>query len=207
MQINWSNIGKDYNGTDQQKADIQRAIDRLEWLPIPVKNLPFSQGKAIAIAIDELRLPNVSHLAYSHDIDKGSFLGIKCNYRAGPVYVYFLDIGTEAVVLRHDVVNETLRRRYDGETVLEDKEIEHNGVKIPVTITVYGDKDEADPDVGHNHAQWSAETFVAEDENGNRIQLTLDEEESFKDEAEQQLSEEDSDNDANHCHRLFRLRF
>lgn len=88
--------------------DIQGLIthwcDQMEWqemLPPPGLSVGMMPGLGIKAAIQQLRLPKVSHVAISNAMAPYGLCGIRCRYKDGPAEIFLLDIGTEVKVLCH----------------------------------------------------------------------------------------------------------
>lgn len=102
MKRNWTNVAKEHNGTDQQKAKIGKAIKEVEWFQVPKKGEPpLSLGMMIAEgltqAIKEYNIPKVTHVGCSNALAPLGLLAIRGNYKDGPVDIYMLDCGSEIV--------------------------------------------------------------------------------------------------------------
>jgi len=98
MRIDWMKNANEHNGTDQQKATIQKAAADLEWLAMPKKgeslSLPMMPGEGIKAAIVELKIPKVSHIAIGNDLAPYGFYGIRASYKNADVEVFLIDAGT-----------------------------------------------------------------------------------------------------------------
>lgn len=99
--MTFTEIAKAYS-QDRQGRIIEHC-EAMEWQELTPAGLtlPMMPGEGIKAAIRELRLPRVSHVAYSHDMAPYGLYGAKCRYSNGPAEVYLLDIGIEILVLCH----------------------------------------------------------------------------------------------------------
>ena len=106
-QQSWTNIGSSWTTDPHHHRAIEGAIAELDWIEVTGRtvSLPLMPGEAIKRAIHELRLPNVSRVAYgvvtlrpgSQEDGFGdvSLLGIEANYSNGRARVYLLDHGSD----------------------------------------------------------------------------------------------------------------
>jgi len=103
MKRNWTQTGRDHNGTDEQKALLGGMFDRLEWQELyPGMELPMMPGEAIKATIVELRLPKVSHVALSNEMAPYGLIAARAHYKNGTANVYLVDEGSQLVVLCSD---------------------------------------------------------------------------------------------------------
>lgn len=89
---------------------ITRHCENMEWqqlLPPPGLSLPAMPGMAIKAAIQQLRLPRVSHVAISNEMAPYGLYGIRCHYSNGTGEIFLLDIGTQTLVLCHRLLDES----------------------------------------------------------------------------------------------------
>lgn len=109
-QRTWTSVGKHWTSADD-RAHVEAEIDRLEWKEIgDAIDLPFLAGHAINAAIEQLRLPKVSHVAhdgylrYPDPLQSAplALYGIECHYPNGRARVYVLDRGTGLTPLASD---------------------------------------------------------------------------------------------------------
>lgn len=114
MKTDWMQNANEHNGTDEQKAIIQKAAADLEWIGMPKKgeslSLPMMPGEGIKGAIKELKIPRVSHIAISHDLAPYGFYGIRASYTNANVEVFLIDAGCYLAPLCAYVTEKT---RYD----------------------------------------------------------------------------------------------
>lgn len=101
MQRNWTQVGHEHNGTQEQRDRLSDAFDALDWQPIPC-TMSGMGGLGIQACINELRLRNVSHVAESHELAPYGLYGIRCGFANGSARVYVCDEGSQMVVLASD---------------------------------------------------------------------------------------------------------
>jgi hypothetical protein len=92
MARNWTKVGADHSRTA-----VERAILTLEWREIPKEGTleaPMGPGEGIKAAIRELKIPRVSHVAWSNQMAPYGFYGIRGHYPNGDAEVYIVDEGT-----------------------------------------------------------------------------------------------------------------
>ncbi len=104
MERNWTQVGRDHNGTDEQKTILGGMFDRLEWQEIfPAGiTLPMMPGEGLKEAIRELGLPKVSHVAISNEMAPYGLMAARAHYKNGTANVYLADEGSRLVVLCSD---------------------------------------------------------------------------------------------------------
>ena len=105
---NWTNVGKDYNETDEQKQHILSAINAIDWIKLPEKgslSVAMMPGEAIKNAIKELRIPKVSHIAISNALAPYGFYGIRGHYKNGTANIYLVDAGCSCSVVMSELYN------------------------------------------------------------------------------------------------------
>ncbi len=91
----WLSVGREeWAGTQDR---IRAAAAALEWRLLPVEDAPAMPGLGIKAAIEQLRLPRVSRVAWSSELAPYGFYGIEANYRNGRVQVFIVDRGTECL--------------------------------------------------------------------------------------------------------------
>lgn len=99
----WTKVGERLIGTalDEgvifDRAAIVRAINGLKWQEIPkggTISAPAMQGLNISAAIKDLKIPKVSHVAWSPALAPYGFYGIRGHYANGDAEVYIMDTGT-----------------------------------------------------------------------------------------------------------------
>ena len=94
----WKSVGKaaGYCGTPDADSRIARAIDAMNWEALtPGFEFPMMPGMGINAAIQEFRMPKVSHVANSNRLAPYGFYGIRAHYSNGTVQLYLVDSGTE----------------------------------------------------------------------------------------------------------------
>ena len=52
--------------------------------------------------IKELRIPKVSHVAYSHEMAPYGLMGVKAHYKNGDANVFMVDEGSNIVIIATD---------------------------------------------------------------------------------------------------------
>lgn len=100
MQRTWTQVGKAHN-----RATVERAITSIEWLEIPkggTLEAPMMPGEGIKAAIQQLRIPKVSHVAWSSELAPYGFYAIRGHYANGDAEVYIVDMGTHLVPVCSD---------------------------------------------------------------------------------------------------------
>lgn len=102
MTRTWTRIGEAHS--QDQHAQLGAILDGLTWRAIPpggaeVAAMP---GLAMRAAIRELRLPQVSHYAISHDLAPYGLYGLRAHYQDGTANVYLVDDGSQTVVVASD---------------------------------------------------------------------------------------------------------
>lgn len=111
MKRTWTKVGTEVAGNELEdgasldRATVMLAIDNLEWRAIPkggTLEAPFMPGEGIKAAIKELRIPKVSHVAWSHELAPYGFYGIRGHYTNGDAEVYIVDLGTHLVPVCSD---------------------------------------------------------------------------------------------------------
>lgn len=99
----WTKVGERLIGTalDEgvifDRAAIVRAIRSLEWQEIPkggTLSAPAMQGLNISAAIKDLKIPKVSHVAWTNELAPYGFYGIRGHYANGDAEIYIMDSGT-----------------------------------------------------------------------------------------------------------------
>lgn len=99
----WTKVGERLIGTalDEgvifDRAAIVRAIRSLEWREIPKGgkiSAPAMQGLNISAAIQDLKIPRVSHVAWTNELAPYGFYGIRGHYANGDAEIYIMDSGT-----------------------------------------------------------------------------------------------------------------
>lgn len=111
MTRTWTVIAEVYNASEEQRQQISAIIDALEWRDWR-KTMPFAQGYAIQNAVRELRIPQVSQIAWNgtlsftySDNDEGGcygIYGVEGHYKNGRARVYLLDRGADVMPLATD---------------------------------------------------------------------------------------------------------
>jgi len=84
------------DGANLSRAAVERAIRTIEWREIPKGGsleAPAMPGLGIKAAIQELRIPKVSHIAWSNQLAPYGFYGIRGHYSNGDAEVYIIDAG------------------------------------------------------------------------------------------------------------------
>jgi len=108
MKTDWMQNANEHNGTDRQKAMIQKAAAKMDWLEMPkggeTLSLPMMPGEGIKAAIKEYRIPKVSHVAISNQLAPYGFYGIRGHYIGAVVDIFLIDTGTSIAALCAHVV-------------------------------------------------------------------------------------------------------
>jgi len=103
MERSWTDKGVEHNGTPEQKEQLAGMFDRLEWLDTSQGlTMAMMPGEGIKAAIEELRIPKVSHVADSHEMAPYGLYGIRGHFSNGRADVYLCDEGSSLVVLASD---------------------------------------------------------------------------------------------------------
>lgn len=109
----WTKIGESVVGSPIDEGTIlghdmvTKAIERLDWHEIPkAGNLeaPAMPGMGISKLIEELKIPRVSHVAWSSELAPYGFYGIKGHYSNGDADIYAIDSGTHLTTVCTDFV-------------------------------------------------------------------------------------------------------
>jgi hypothetical protein len=96
----WTKVGEDVvgspvdEGTILGRDQVKRAIDNMVWMSLPVE-VGAMPGLNISQAIEELRVPKVSHIAVSSDLAPYGFYGIRAHYKNGDADIFLVDSGSE----------------------------------------------------------------------------------------------------------------
>ena len=99
----WTNVGIDYNSTPELKVKLAGMFDRLEWLDVSEGiTMGMMPGEGIKAAIEELKIPKVSHVATSNEMAPYGLYGIRGHFSNGRADVYLCDEGSSLVVLASD---------------------------------------------------------------------------------------------------------
>jgi hypothetical protein len=112
MQRTWTRVGAELAGKRLEdsarsidKPAVLRAIQSIEWREIPKEGrmeAPMMQGEGIKSAIQSLRIPKVSHVAWSNELAPYGFYGIRGHYKDGQAEVYIVHTGCELVPMCSD---------------------------------------------------------------------------------------------------------
>lgn len=100
-RTDWLNIGAEFNATEEQREELRRAFDALDWQPIPCE-MSFSGGEGCKGMIQQLGIPGVTHAAESHHLAPYGLLAVRGHYVNGQVDVYGLDQGDRLTILAVD---------------------------------------------------------------------------------------------------------
>ena|SRR5271156_1972938 len=116
MQRTWTKVGEEiYTHTledGEERADrgrIERAIEAIQWREIPkvgTLEAPFMPGEGIKAAVKQLRIPKVSHVAWTNRLAPYGFYGIRGHYKNGQAEIFIVDTGCELVPVCSDFVSE-----------------------------------------------------------------------------------------------------
>lgn len=101
MKRTWTSVGKKH--TEGREAEIGEMFNQLKWQKIPC-TMAAMPREGIKVAIKELRLPKVSHVASSHELAPYGLMGIKAHYKNGDAIIYIVDEGCSIVVIASDFV-------------------------------------------------------------------------------------------------------
>jgi hypothetical protein len=109
MTRTWTQVGQEVVGGKNtevlleegqgtmSQARVVRAIESIKWREIPkgdTLEAPMIPGEGIKAAIQQLRIPKVSHVAWSCELAPYGFYGIRGHYSNGDAEVYVVDLGT-----------------------------------------------------------------------------------------------------------------
>jgi hypothetical protein len=89
-RIDWMSIGKEY--WEGRQDAIKGYCETIEWQELPCK-MSFAGGFAIKQIIKEQRIPNVSHVAESHQMAPYGLIGIRASYKNADVEIFAVDEG------------------------------------------------------------------------------------------------------------------
>ena len=96
MNIDWMEVGKEYNKDSDQRKQIIKEIEQADWKELATQSsLPMGQGMAIQKAIKEFRIPKVSHISIFGMLSGYGFYGIRGHYKQGDLDLFLLDTGCE----------------------------------------------------------------------------------------------------------------
>jgi hypothetical protein len=99
----WTKVGTEVVGAPLDegciidRSAVVRAIGSLEWQEIPKGGkleAPAMPGLGISAAIKQLRIPKVSHVAWSSELAPYGFYGIRGHYKNGDAEIFIVDMGT-----------------------------------------------------------------------------------------------------------------
>lgn len=94
----WTKVGEKHN-----RATVERAIENIEWRELRgTIEVPMMQGEGIKAAIRELRIPRVSHVAWSNELAPYGFYAIRGHYANGDAEVYIVDRGSDLIPVCSD---------------------------------------------------------------------------------------------------------
>ena len=102
MNRTWTQTG---NKEGFDRARVEAAIRLLNWQEIPKGGsleMPMLPGEGIKAAIQQLRIPKVSHVAVSSELAPYGLYGIRGNYSNGQAEIYIADMGTHLTPLCSD---------------------------------------------------------------------------------------------------------
>lgn len=105
MERTWTNVGKEYNSTPEQRKKLSAIFEALEWETIPKGgslSWPMMPALALDKVIKELPLPKVSAVAMSHEMAPYGLVAARAKYKNGIAEVYIVDEGTAITVLASD---------------------------------------------------------------------------------------------------------
>lgn len=100
-RTDWLNVGAEFNATPEQRQELRRAFDALDWQPIPCE-MSFSGGEGCKEMIRQLRIPGVTHAAESHHLAPYGLLAVRGHYVNGRVDAYGVDQGDRLTMLAVD---------------------------------------------------------------------------------------------------------
>jgi hypothetical protein len=101
MERNWTEIAREYNGTNEQRALLAATFDRMEWHTLP-HTMGAIQGDLIREAAKQLRLKKVQRVADSFDLAPFGLIGIENQFTNGLARIYIIDEGSESRVICTD---------------------------------------------------------------------------------------------------------
>ncbi|KKN59260.1 hypothetical protein LCGC14_0543590 [marine sediment metagenome] len=99
MKRTWTQVGKEH--TEGKEAKLNKVFNRLEWQSIPC-TMPMAPGEGLKGVIKKLRIPKVSHVAYSHELAPYGLMGAKAHYKNGDATIYMIDKGDIITILATD---------------------------------------------------------------------------------------------------------
>jgi hypothetical protein len=111
MRRTWTKVGEELVGSSMDDSTVlargivERAIANLEWLEIPKDGkleLPAMPALGISAAIEDLKIPKVSHVATSPDLAPYGFYGIRGHYSNGDAEIFLVDSGSKMTVICSD---------------------------------------------------------------------------------------------------------
>jgi hypothetical protein len=103
MVRTWTNVGILHSETPELRARLEGMFDRLPWKRYtPGAEEAMMPALGIRAAINELRIPRVSHYAISNELAPYGLYAIRGHFLNGRVDVYLVDEGSSLVVLASD---------------------------------------------------------------------------------------------------------
>lgn len=103
MERTWTSVGSDHNGDDSKRARLAAIFDRLEWQELKPDTVEaMMPALGIRAAIEELRIPKVSHYAISNELAPYGLYAIRGHYKNGRADIFLCDEGSSMVVLASD---------------------------------------------------------------------------------------------------------
>jgi len=84
--LQFTDIGKEYTEGNEDK--ILKEVDSLDWLDLPIKNAPMSQGMAIQGVIEEWKIPAKKAALYGMLANFGLY-GVQTKKQQ----IFFVDLG------------------------------------------------------------------------------------------------------------------
>lgn len=112
MKRTWTTVGTQIVGAELEdresvidKDTVEQAIGTVNWREIPKDGhleAPMMPGEGIKAAIQTLRIPKVSHVAWSNELAPYGFYGVRGHYKNGQAEVYMVDTGTSIIPVCSD---------------------------------------------------------------------------------------------------------
>jgi len=92
-RFDFMNNGKGYSEGNEE--EIKEIILNAEWETVePGKMFPMGQGGFCQEAIEQFKIPKVSHVSLYNDFSGMGFYGIRGNYKSQVVDIFFIDEGS-----------------------------------------------------------------------------------------------------------------
>jgi hypothetical protein len=92
MRIDWFLVGSEH--WEGVQHEYERICKEMKWHSLPYKG-PMMPMLAIKEIVEGLKMPGVTHVAYSHELAPYGLIGIRAHYKNADVDLFSLDMGSE----------------------------------------------------------------------------------------------------------------